>query len=100
MTLWARLERLERLERRPADPDGVNWGNLLARGPAEIVPDGIVDWEPFFQGAREAPDPVEAGIAAETMLSDSPNGLPTGGSRQDAARESAFRPVKTIVPAR
>jgi len=37
--------RLERLERRcPVPKSGIKWKNLLARSPAEVEPDGVLDW--------------------------------------------------------
>lgn len=54
--------RVARLERSDADagnqPGGIVWTNLLARSPAEIVPDGF-DWSPLFEDHSNDPDPLE-----------------------------------------
>jgi hypothetical protein len=57
--------RLERLERRcPVPESGIKWKNLLARSPAEIEPDGVVDWVDvlFVPRPDNEPCPVEETI--------------------------------------
>jgi hypothetical protein len=56
--------RLERLERRQPSSGGINWDNLLAQSPEEIVPDGIVNWYDLFSGppTNEATCPIEEAI--------------------------------------
>jgi hypothetical protein len=67
--------RIERLEQRPhATPGGINWDNLY-RGPEDIVPDGIIDWEALF-GPWEAWSaencPFERAIAEVALSASKP----------------------------
>jgi hypothetical protein len=53
---------LERLERRTKSPQGICWDSLLARSPAELVPDALGEkWLKLFKPA-DAADPIERRI--------------------------------------